>query len=87
MGGIHAASRFFRSCRFLPPSCVLGQIMGAETATITIAGTLQRFTEIQSPGEYLQCLTRKSEQGQFSPGPMIMALLNRDMGHLKKVVS
>ncbi len=54
------------------------QIMGPEVAAITVAGILQRVTEINSPGGYLRALTRKAQAEGFSPGPMIMALLNAD---------
>lgn len=52
--------------------------MGPEVAAITVAGILQRVAEINSPGGYLRALTRKAQDGGFSPGPMIMALLNAD---------
>ena len=50
--------------------------MGPETAAITVACILQRISEINSPGGYLRTLTRKAEEAAFSPGPMVMALLN-----------
>ena len=52
------------------------QIMGRETAAIVIACMLQRMSHINSPGGYLRSLTAKTEAGKFSPGPMVMALLN-----------
>ena len=52
--------------------------MGPETAAITVAAILQRVERVRSPGGYLRALTRKAEQGAFSPGPMIMALLSRE---------
>ncbi len=52
------------------------QEMGPEVAAITLAAMLQRVSEIQSPGGYLRALTRKAADGAFSPGPMVMALLN-----------
>lgn len=51
--------------------------MGPEVAAITVVGILQRIDDIQNPGGYLRSLARKAEEGGFSPGPMIMALLNR----------
>jgi len=51
------------------------RIMGPEVAAVTVAGILQRVNDIRSPGGYLRALTRKAEDGCFSPGPMIMALL------------
>ncbi len=50
--------------------------MGAETAAITVVCILQRFTAIKSPGGYLRALSSKAALGAFSPGPMVMALLN-----------
>lgn len=52
--------------------------MGADAAAITMVAILQRASEIRSPGGYLRALTAKSENGAFSPGPMIMALLSTD---------
>ena len=51
--------------------------MGPEVAAITVVGILQRISDIQNPGGYLRALTQKAETGGFSPGPMIMALLNK----------
>ncbi len=52
--------------------------MGPEQAAVVIAAMLERFDEIQSPGGYLRHLTRKAELGEFSCGPMVMALLRRE---------
>ncbi|WP_171181402.1 plasmid replication protein RepC [Ruegeria sp. HKCCD8929] len=52
------------------------ELMGPETAAVTVACILQRFSEINSPGGYLRALAAKSALGAFSPGPMVMALLN-----------
>jgi replication initiation protein RepC len=52
------------------------RIMGAEVAAITLAAILQRVGAIQKPGAYLRNLTERAANGQFSPGPMIMALLS-----------
>ncbi|MEL7181165.1 MAG: plasmid replication protein RepC [Pseudomonadota bacterium] len=54
------------------------QEMGSEVAAITLAAMLQRISEIKSPGGYLRALTRKAADGAFSPGPMVMALLNAE---------
>ena len=51
------------------------RIMGAERAAITLAAILQKITAIRKPGAYLRHLTSKARLGEFSPGPMIMALL------------
>lgn len=52
------------------------ELMGPETAAVTVACILQRFAEINSPGGYLRALAGKAAMGAFSPGPMVMALLN-----------
>ncbi|MGH1416145.1 MAG: plasmid replication protein RepC [Pelagimonas sp.] len=51
--------------------------MGPECASAVVAGMLQRVDEINNPGGYLRSLTHKAQLGKFSPGPMIMSLLNR----------
>lgn len=50
--------------------------MGAETAAIAIACILERMESIRSPGGYLRALTEKAKAGAFSPGPMVMAIVN-----------
>ncbi|SMX30461.1 hypothetical protein TRP8649_04605 [Pelagimonas phthalicica] len=52
--------------------------MGSECAASVVAGMLQRVDEIRNPGGYLRSLTAKAQLGKFSPGPMIMSLLNRE---------
>ena len=54
------------------------QVMGPETAAVTVAGILQRVETIRNPGGYLRALTRKAQDKGFSPGPMIMALLQAE---------
>lgn len=49
--------------------------MGPENAAVAIAGMLERANFINSAGGYLRDLTRRTERGEFSLGPMIMALL------------
>jgi replication initiation protein RepC len=44
---------------------------------------LQRATEINSAGGYLRGLTRKAEAGEFSLGPVLMALINGRRGEKK----
>jgi replication initiation protein RepC len=53
------------------------EAMGEADAAVTIAAILQRAEEIKSPGGYLRGLTAKAAAGQFSTGPMIMALMRR----------
>ncbi|TGR00978.1 replication initiation protein RepC [Mesorhizobium sp. M4B.F.Ca.ET.190.01.1.1] len=50
-------------------------VMGQEVAAIVIACILQRAQHINSAGGYLRALTEKARAGQFSVGPMLMALL------------
>jgi replication initiation protein RepC len=50
-------------------------VMGELPAAIVVAAILQRATAITSAGGYLRELTRKAEAGEFSLGPMLMALI------------
>jgi replication initiation protein RepC len=50
-------------------------VMGELPAAIVVAAILQRGAAITSAGGYLRELTRKAEAGQFSLGPMLMALV------------
>jgi replication initiation protein RepC len=52
-------------------------VMGEAAAAVVVACILQRATAIKSAGGYLRELTRKAEAGQFSLGPMLMALIGR----------
>ncbi|WP_026203311.1 plasmid replication protein RepC [Rhizobium giardinii] len=49
--------------------------MGPENAAAAVACILERANFINSAGGYLRDLTRRTERGEFSLGPMIMALL------------
>lgn len=51
--------------------------MGSAQAAATLAAILQRFSQVRSPGAYLQSLASKAEAGQFSVGKMIQALARR----------
>jgi replication initiation protein RepC len=51
--------------------------MGPEQASIVVVAMLERFSEIKSPGGYLRALTSKAAAGEFSCGPMVMALMSR----------
>jgi hypothetical protein len=46
-----------------------------ETAAIAIGCIYERGGHINSAGGYLRDLTRNAERGEFSVGPMVMALL------------
>ena len=50
-------------------------VMGELPAAIVVAAILQRGAAIASAGGYLRELTRKAEVGEFTLGPMLMALI------------
>ena len=85
--GIHnwrdflAAASVVRSMLGVSPSAwgEAQRVMGEVEAATVIACLLQRAEAIQSAGGYLRGLTRKAEAGQFSLGPMLMALLGNRM--------
>ncbi|MET4104462.1 replication initiation protein RepC [Roseovarius sp. MBR-78] len=52
--------------------------MGPEEASVVVVAMLERFTDIRSPGGYMRSLSAKAAIGEFSCGPMIMALMRRD---------
>jgi replication initiation protein RepC len=53
------------------------RFMGPEQASIVVSAMLERFADIRSPGGYLRALTAKAAAGEFSCGPMVMALIGR----------
>lgn len=56
--------------------------MGPENAAVTIGCILERSNFITSAGGYLRDLTRRAERGEFSLGPMLMALMKtNDQGN------
>ena len=59
-------------------------VMGEAAAAVVVACILQRTTAIKSAGGYLRELTRKAEAGQFSLGPMLMALIGRQNREKKR---
>ena len=59
-------------------------VMGEAAAAVVVACILQRATAIKSAGGYLRELTRKAEAGQFSLGPMLMALIGRQNREQKR---
>ena len=62
------------------------EVMGAENAAVAVGCILERANMINSPGGYLRDLTRRTERGEFSLGPVIMALLRKNAGELPKAV-
>jgi len=59
-------------------------IMGEIPSAVVVACILQRTAEINSAGGYRRGLTRKAEAGEFSLGPMLMALIGAKMRGKKK---
>jgi replication initiation protein RepC len=50
-------------------------VMGVGEAAVVVAAILQKGETISSAGGYLRGLTRKAAAGEFSLGPMLMALI------------
>ncbi|MDK1376417.1 MULTISPECIES: plasmid replication protein RepC [unclassified Sinorhizobium] len=50
-------------------------VMGRENASVIVACILERAEHINSAGGYLRDLTSKAKRGEFSLGPVLMALL------------
>jgi replication initiation protein RepC len=50
-------------------------VMGEIPAAIVVAAILQKGESVRNPGSYLRGLTEKARAGEFSLGPMLMALL------------
>ncbi len=51
------------------------EVMGEIPAAIVVAAILQKGESVRSPGSYLRGLTEKARAGDFSLGPMLIALL------------
>lgn len=52
--------------------------MGVAEASVVLAAMLERIVDIRSPGGYLRSLSGKASVGEFSSGPMVMALMRRE---------
>lgn len=84
-GGIETWRQFQATAAFVRP--ILGisasafeeaqEVLGDRDAAIVVAAMLQRADAITSPGGYLRSLVRKAREGNFTIGPMIMALLSK----------
>ena len=61
------------------------EVLGPENAAAVMACILERGGQINSAGGYLRDLTRRAEKGEFSLGPMIMALMRANGHALGKV--
>lgn len=72
-----AAAVVVRSMLGVSPSSYQSacEAMGPENAATVMACILERTAHIRSAGGYLRHLTRRTEKGEFSLGPMLMALL------------
>ncbi|TCQ02643.1 replication initiation protein RepC [Rhizobium sp. PP-F2F-G36] len=57
------------------------ETMGPENAAAAMACILERGGQINSAGGYLRDLTRRAERGEFSLGPMLMALMRTNAGN------
>lgn len=51
------------------------ETMGQADASIVVAAILQKGDDVRFPGGYLRALTEKKREGQFSVGPILMALI------------
>jgi replication initiation protein RepC len=73
----HAAVSIVRPMLGISPSAWLDAqtVMGETEAAVVVAAMLQRAEAINSAGGYLRGLTRRAEAGEFSLGPMLMALI------------
>lgn len=60
------------------------EVLGEHDASIVIAAILQRGEEIKSAGGYLRALTAKARAGEFSLGPVLMALLRGKAAKAKR---
>ena len=56
------------------------EVMGAENAAVTVACILERAGHINSAGGYLRDLTARARRGEFTLGPVLMALLRSAEG-------
>jgi replication initiation protein RepC len=60
------------------------EVMGPENAAVAIACILERAGHINSAGGYLRDLTTRARRGEFSLGPMLMALMRANAGATAK---
>ncbi|KAF0227441.1 MAG: hypothetical protein FD175_2784 [Beijerinckiaceae bacterium] len=59
------------------------ETMGVVDASIVIAAILQKGDDVRFPGGYLRALTEKKRDGQFSVGPILMALISARLKETK----
>ncbi|CCE98634.1 putative replication protein C (plasmid) [Sinorhizobium fredii HH103] len=72
-----SASVVVRSTLGVSPSAYQDacEVMGPENSAVAIACILERAGHINNAGGYLRDLTAKARRGEFSLGPMLMALM------------
>lgn len=82
-----AAAVVVRSMLGVSPSAYQDacDVMGPENAAVAMACMLERAGHINSVGGYLRDLTSKARRGEFSLGPMLMALLRANGGSDRRV--
>ncbi|MGL5445988.1 MAG: plasmid replication protein RepC [Rhabdaerophilum sp.] len=59
------------------------ETMGQADASIVVAAILQKGDDVRFPGGYLRALTEKKREGQFSVGPILMALIGTKLKAMK----
>jgi replication initiation protein RepC len=52
---------------------------------VALACILEKGGQINSAGGYLRDLTRRADKGEFSLGPMLMALLRANNAGMRRV--
>jgi replication initiation protein RepC len=60
------------------------ETMGQADASIVVAAILQKGDEVRFPGGYLRALTEKKREGQFSVGPILMALIGTKLKAMRE---
>ena len=60
------------------------ETMGQADASIVVAAILQKGNEVRFPGGYLRALTEKKRDGQFSVGPILMALIGTKLKAMRR---
>ncbi|RVH05156.1 plasmid replication protein RepC [Sinorhizobium meliloti] len=60
------------------------EVMGQQNAAVAVACILERAGHIHNAGGYLRDLTTKARRGEFSLGPMLMALMRANQGAGRK---
>lgn len=81
-----AAAIVVRSMLGVSPSAYQDacEVMGPQNAAAVMACILERAEHINSAGGYLRELTSRTRRGEFSLGPVLMALLRAQVGSLQK---